>query len=62
MAFDSKVIFEEMEGEWRVEIGDMIFFAFETEEEANAFNFNIHADLQHSVCGIGWIGELSSDN
>jgi hypothetical protein len=62
MSFDSIVKFEEMDGEWRVEISDMIFFAFETEEEANAFNQLIYTDLQHSACGIGWIGVIDSDN
>jgi hypothetical protein len=61
MPFDSIVKFEPMDGEWRVEIDDMIFFAFETEEEANAFNLLIYPDLQGSISGVGFIGDLDND-
>jgi len=61
MPFDSVVKFEPMEGEWRVEIDDMIFFAFETEEEANAFNQLIYPDLHGSVSGVGFIDDLNEE-
>jgi hypothetical protein len=60
MGIKSEITYEEMDGEWRVVIHDMIFLSFQTKEHAEMFKAIAYPIIYQHAVGVGMIGDLDT--